>query len=74
MHYLKSYTHVIRIKCLNFVTKRNVMCIAKEEEMTMEKKQARWIYKTMNEIRYFEEKVHKILVMVKFLIRSLVCG
>ena len=36
------------------------MCIAKEEEMTMEKKQARWIYKTMNEIRYFEEKVHKI--------------
>lgn len=26
----------------------------------MEKEQARWIYKTMNEIRYFEEKVHKI--------------
>ena len=24
------------------------------------KEQARWIYKTMNEIRYFEEKVHKI--------------
>ena len=22
----------------------------------MEKEQARWIYKTMNEIRYFEEK------------------
>jgi TPP-dependent pyruvate/acetoin dehydrogenase alpha subunit len=22
--------------------------------------QARWIYKTMNEIRFFEEKVHKI--------------
>src|SRR5699024_823400 len=29
-------------------------------ELTMEKEQARWIYKTMNEIRYFEEKVHKI--------------
>lgn len=28
--------------------------------MKMEKKQARWIYKTMNEIRFFEEKVHKI--------------
>lgn len=28
--------------------------------MKMEKEQARWIYKTMNEIRYFEEKVHKI--------------
>lgn len=26
----------------------------------MEKEQARWIYKTMNEIRFFEEKVHKI--------------
>lgn len=26
----------------------------------MEKEQARWIYKTMNEIQYFEEKVHKI--------------
>ena len=33
--------------------------------MKMEKEQARWIYKTMNEIRFFEEKVHKILVMVK---------
>ena len=28
--------------------------------MKMEKEQARWIYKTMNEIRFFEEKVHKI--------------
>ena len=28
--------------------------------MKMEKEQARWIYKTMNEIRSFEEKVHKI--------------
>lgn len=28
--------------------------------MKMEKEQARWIYKTMNEIRIFEEKVHKI--------------
>ncbi|MBW7479993.1 thiamine pyrophosphate-dependent dehydrogenase E1 component subunit alpha [Streptococcus pneumoniae] len=26
----------------------------------MEKEQAHWIYKTMNEIRFFEEKVHKI--------------
>lgn len=28
--------------------------------MKMEKEQAHWIYKTMNEIRFFEEKVHKI--------------
>ncbi|MCG1085567.1 thiamine pyrophosphate-dependent dehydrogenase E1 component subunit alpha [Staphylococcus epidermidis] len=28
--------------------------------MKMEKEQARWIYKTMNEIRSFEEKIHKI--------------
>ncbi|NAM97427.1 thiamine pyrophosphate-dependent dehydrogenase E1 component subunit alpha [Staphylococcus epidermidis] len=28
--------------------------------MKMEKEQAHWIYKTMNEIRCFEEKVHKI--------------
>lgn len=28
--------------------------------MKIEKEQARWIYKTMNEIRFFEEKVHKI--------------
>ncbi|WP_049382849.1 thiamine pyrophosphate-dependent dehydrogenase E1 component subunit alpha [Staphylococcus epidermidis] len=28
--------------------------------MKMEKEQARWIYKTMNEIRFFEEKGHKI--------------
>ncbi|MBB4833455.1 pyruvate dehydrogenase E1 component alpha subunit [Staphylococcus hominis] len=28
--------------------------------MKMEKEQACWIYKTMNEIRFFEEKVHKI--------------
>ena len=28
--------------------------------MKMEKEQARWIYKTMNEIRFFQEKVHKI--------------
>ncbi|WP_270223191.1 thiamine pyrophosphate-dependent dehydrogenase E1 component subunit alpha [Staphylococcus epidermidis] len=28
--------------------------------MKMEKEQARWIYKTMNEILFFEEKVHKI--------------
>lgn len=28
--------------------------------MKMEKEQVRWIYKTMNEIRFFEEKVHKI--------------
>ncbi|MCI2908192.1 MULTISPECIES: thiamine pyrophosphate-dependent dehydrogenase E1 component subunit alpha [Staphylococcus] len=28
--------------------------------MKKEKEQARWIYKTMNEIRFFEEKVHKI--------------
>lgn len=28
--------------------------------MKMEKEQASWIYKTMNEIRFFEEKVHKI--------------
>ncbi|MCG1409608.1 thiamine pyrophosphate-dependent dehydrogenase E1 component subunit alpha [Staphylococcus epidermidis] len=28
--------------------------------MKMEKEQAYWIYKTMNEIRFFEEKVHKI--------------
>lgn len=28
--------------------------------MKMEKEQARWIYKTMNKIRFFEEKVHKI--------------
>ena len=28
--------------------------------MKMEKEQARWIYKAMNEIRFFEEKVHKI--------------
>ena len=28
--------------------------------MKMEKEQTRWIYKTMNEIRFFEEKVHKI--------------
>lgn len=28
--------------------------------MKMEKEQAHWIYKTMNEIRSFEEKVHKI--------------
>ncbi|MEQ6028486.1 thiamine pyrophosphate-dependent dehydrogenase E1 component subunit alpha [Staphylococcus saccharolyticus] len=28
--------------------------------MKIGKEQARWIYKTMNEIRYFEEKVHKI--------------
>ena len=28
--------------------------------MKMEKEQARWIYKTMNDIRFFEEKVHKI--------------
>lgn len=28
--------------------------------MKMEKEEARWIYKTMNEIRFFEEKVHKI--------------
>ncbi|MGS0643901.1 thiamine pyrophosphate-dependent dehydrogenase E1 component subunit alpha [Staphylococcus hominis] len=28
--------------------------------MKMEKEQARWIYKTMNENRFFEEKVHKI--------------
>ena len=28
--------------------------------MSYGKEQARWIYKTMNEIRYFEEKVHKI--------------
>ena len=34
--------------------------------MKMEKEQAHWIYKTMNEIRFFEEKVHKILVMVEF--------
>lgn len=27
--------------------------------MKMEKEQAHWIYKTMNEIRFFEEKVHK---------------
>ncbi|PTE92875.1 ABC transporter substrate-binding protein [Staphylococcus epidermidis] len=28
--------------------------------MKMEKEQAHWIYKTMSEIRFFEEKVHKI--------------
>lgn len=28
--------------------------------MKMEKEQAHWIYKMMNEIRFFEEKVHKI--------------
>lgn len=28
--------------------------------MKMKKEQAHWIYKTMNEIRFFEEKVHKI--------------
>ena len=28
--------------------------------MKMEKEQAHWIYKTMNEIRFFEQKVHKI--------------
>ena len=28
--------------------------------MKMVKEQAHWIYKTMNEIRFFEEKVHKI--------------
>ena len=28
--------------------------------MKMEKEQAHWIYKTINEIRFFEEKVHKI--------------
>ncbi|KAB2175682.1 thiamine pyrophosphate-dependent dehydrogenase E1 component subunit alpha [Staphylococcus epidermidis] len=30
--------------------------------MKMEKEQAHWIYKTMNEIRFFEEKVHKIFI------------
>ena len=34
--------------------------------MKMEKEQARWIYKTMNEIRFFEERYTKFLVMVEF--------
>ena len=41
--------------------------------MKMEKEQARWIYKTMNEIRSFEEKIHKILVLVESRIRTLIC-
>ena len=32
--------------------------------MKMEKEQARWIYKTMNEIRFFEEKVHLSLIHI----------
>ena len=40
--------------------------------MSYGKEQARWIYKTMNEIRYFEEKVRtKFSVMVKFLVLSI---
>ncbi len=52
--------------------------------MKMEKEQAHWIYKTMNEIRFFEEKVHKIfsdgripgfvhLYVVKKLLQQVLC-
>ena len=33
--------------------------------MKMEKEQARWIYKTMNEIRFLKRRYTKFLVMVK---------
>ena len=34
--------------------------------MKMEKEQARWIYKTMNEIRFLKKRYTKFLVMVEF--------